>query len=140
MGSSQMNGLANAVSAKADITTRKSANTPANTAIGAAVTEVLNVVEEEGETTGITTMAKVTDTETQRVKTKDSDDQKAKTKPTGKQLTDKEPRENHSESKQTETKEEKAPPTRAPMIPITGAIAFHRTMTEGIPTLGEATE
>ena len=137
MDSSQMNGLANAVSARADIITRKNASTPASTVTCAAATEVQNVVEEEEEKIGITAMAKMTDTET---KTKDSDDQKAKTKPTGKQLTDKEPRENHSESKQTETMEEKAPPTRAPMIPIIGAIAFHRTMTEGLPPLGEATE
>ena len=46
MDSSQMNGLANAVSAKADIITRKNANIPVNTAICAAVTEVLNAVEE----------------------------------------------------------------------------------------------
>ena len=137
MDSNQMNGAANVACVRADITTRRSASTPASTVICAAATEVQNVVEEEEKTTGITTMAKVTDTET---KTKDSDDQKARIKLTEKQLTDKEPRENHSESKQTETMEEKAPPTRAPMIPIIGAIAFHRTMTEGIPTLGEATE
>ena len=118
MGSNQMNGLANAACVKADIITRRSASTPASTVICAAATEAQNVVEEEGETTGITTMAKVTDTETQRVKTKDSDDQKARIKLTEKQPTDKEPRENHSESKQTETMEEKAPPTRAPMKPI----------------------
>ena len=52
MGSSQMNGLANAVSARADIITRKNANIPVNTAICAAVTEVLNVVE-EGEKLGL---------------------------------------------------------------------------------------
>ena len=137
MGSNQMNGAANAACVRAGIITRRSANTPASTVICAATTEVQNFVEEEEKTTGTTTMAKVTDTET---KTKDSDNQKATTKLTEKQLTDKEPRENHSESKQTETMEEKAPPTRAPMIPIIGAIAFHRTMTEGIPTLGEATE
>ena len=95
MGSSQMNGLANAVSAKADITTRKSANIPVNTAICAAVTEVLNVVEEEEKTTGITIMANMTDTETQKVRTRDSGDQKAKTNPTKDQPTDKEPRESH---------------------------------------------
>ena len=140
MDSNQMNGAANVAYAKADIITRRNASTPASTVTCAAATEVQNVVEEEEKTTGITTMAKVTDTETQRVKTKDSDDQKARIKLTEKQLTDKEPRENHSESKQTETMEEKAPPTRVPMIPITGAIASHRTMTEGTPTPGEATE
>ena len=93
MDSNQMNGLANAACVKADIITRKSANTPANTAICAAVTEVLNVVEEEK--TGITIMAIMTDTETQKVKTKDSGDQKAKTNPTKDQPTDREPRENH---------------------------------------------
>ena len=62
MGSNQMNGLANAASVKADIITRKSANIPANTAICAAVTEVLNVVEEEEKTTGITIRANMTDT------------------------------------------------------------------------------
>ena len=136
MDSNPMNGAANVAYAKADIITRRNASTPASTVTCAAATEVQNVVEEE-EKIGITAMAKMTDTET---KTKDSDDQKARTKPTEKQLTDKEPRENHSESKQTETMEEKAPPTRVPMIPITGAIASHRTMTEEIPTPGEATE
>ena len=77
MDSSQMNGLANAVSARADIITRKNANIPVNTAICAAVTEVLNVVEEEERTTGITIMAKMTDTETQKVRTRDLGDQKA---------------------------------------------------------------
>ena len=140
MDSNQMNGAGNVACVRADITTRRSASTPASTVICAAATEAQNVVEEEGETTGITTMAKATDTETQRVKTKDSDDQKARIKLTEKQLTDKEPRENHSESKQTETMEEKAPLTRAPMIPIIGAISIHRTMTEEIPIPGEATE
>ena len=137
MDSNPMNGAANVDYAKADIITRRNVSIPVSTVTCAAATEVQNVVEEEEEKIGITAMAKMTDTET---KTKDSDDQKAKTKPTGKQLTDKEPRENHSESKQTETMEEKAPPTRAPMIPIIGAIAIHLTMTEEIPILGEATE
>ena len=140
MDSNQLNGAANVACVRADITTRRSASTPASTVICAAATEAQNVVEEEGETTGITTMAKVTDTETQRVKTKDSDDQKAKIKLTENRPTDKEPRENHSESKQTETMEEKAPLTRAPMIPIIGAIAIHPIMTEEIQTPGEATE
>ena len=95
MGSNQMNGLANAACVKADIITRKSANTPVNTAICAAVTEVLNVVEEEEKTTVITIMANMTDTETQKVRTRDSGDQKAKTNPTKDQPTGKEPRENH---------------------------------------------
>ena len=90
MDSNLMNGAANVDYAKADIITRKNASTPVSTVTCAAATEVQNVVEEE-ERTGITTMAKMTDTET---KTKDSDDRKATTKPTGKQLTDKEPREN----------------------------------------------
>ena len=94
MGSNQMNGAANAACVKADIITRQSANTPASTAICAAATEVLNVVE-EGERTGITIMAIMTDTETQKVRTKDSGDQKAKTKPTKDQPTGKEPRESH---------------------------------------------
>ena len=93
MGSNQMNGAANAACVKADIITRKSANTPVNTAICAAVTEVLNVVEEEK--TGITIMAIMTDTETQKVKTRDSGDQKAKTNPTKDQPTGKVPRESH---------------------------------------------
>ena len=126
MDSNQMNGAANVACVKADIITRRSASTPASTVTCAAATEVQNVVEEEEKTTGITTMAKVTDTET---KTKDSDDQKARIKLTEKQLTDKEPRENHSESKQTETMEEKAPPTQAPMIPVIGVIATHPNMT-----------
>ena len=129
MDSNQMNGAANVACVRADITTRRSANTPASTVICAAATEAQNVVEEEGETTGITTMAKVTDTKTQRVKTKDSDDQKARTKLTEKQLTDKEPRENLSESKQTETMEEKALLTQVLMIPIIGVIAIHPIMT-----------
>ena len=95
MGSNQMNGAANAVCVRAGITTRKSANTPASTVICAAATEALNVVEEEERTTGITTMARMTDTETQRFKTRDSEDQKAKINPTKKQPTDREPRENH---------------------------------------------
>ena len=78
----------------------------------------------------------MTDTET---KTKDSEGQRATTKPTRKQLTDREPQENHSESKQI-AMEETAPPTRAPMIPITGATVSHLTMTEGILTPEEATE
>ena len=95
MGSNQMNGAANAACVRAGITTRKSANIPVNTAICAAVTEVLNVVEEEERTTGITIMAKMTDTETQKVRTRDLGDQKAKTNPTKDQPTDREPRENH---------------------------------------------
>ena len=78
MGSSQMNGLANAVSAKADIITRKNANILVSTAICVAVTEVLNVAEEEERTTGITIMAKMTDTETQKVRTRDLGDQQNK--------------------------------------------------------------
>ena len=95
MGSSQMNGLANAGSARADIITRKNANIPVNTATCAAVTEVLNAVEEGEKTTGITIMAIMTDTETQKVRTKDSGDQKAKTNLTKDQATGKEPRESH---------------------------------------------
>ena len=137
MDSNPMNGAANVAYAKADIITRKNASTPASTVTCAAATEVQNVVEEEEEKIGITAMAKMTDTET---KTKDSDDQKAKIKLTGKQLTDKEPRENHSESKQTETMEEKALPTQVLMIPIIGVIAIHPIMTGEIQTPGEATE
>ena len=95
MGSNQMNGLANAACVKADIITRKSANIPVNTAICAAVTEVLNAVEEGEKTTGITIMAIMTDTETQKVKTRDLGDQKAKTKHTKGQPTSKELRESH---------------------------------------------
>ena len=95
MGSNQMNGAANAACVKVDIITRKNANTPASTVICAAATEVLNVVEEEGRTTGITIMARMTDTETQKVRTRDSEDQKVKTNPTKKQPTYREPRENH---------------------------------------------
>ena len=65
MDSNQMNGAANVACVKADITTRRSASTPASTVICAAATEVQNVVEEEEKTTGTTTLAKVTDTETQ---------------------------------------------------------------------------
>ena len=78
MGSNQMNGAANAACVKADIITRKSANTPVSTAICAAATEFLNVVEEEERTTGITIMAKMTDTETQKVRTRDLGDQQNK--------------------------------------------------------------
>ena len=95
MDSNQMNGLANAACVKADIITRKSANTPVNTAICAAVTEVLNVAEEEERTTGIIIIAKMTDTETQKVRTRDLGDQKAKTNPTKDQPTDREPQESH---------------------------------------------
>ena len=132
-----MTGLANAVSAKADIITRKNVSILAGTVTCVAATKAQNAVEEEEKETGTTAMVKMKDTET-----RNSEDQRATTKPTRKHLTDKEPQENHSESKQTETMEEKAPPTRTrvPMIPITGAIASHRTMTEGIPTLGEASE
>ena len=92
MDSSRMTGLANAVSVKADIITRKNANILVNTATCVAVTKALNVAE-EGEKIGITTMAIMTDTETQKVRTKDSGDQKAKTKPTKDQPTGKVPRE-----------------------------------------------
>ena len=96
MGSNQMNGLANAACVKADIITRRSASTPASTVICAAATEALNVVEEEEKTTGITIMANMTDTETQKVKTRDSGDQKARTKHhTKDHQTDKELLENH---------------------------------------------
>ena len=137
MDSNPMSGAANVDYAKADIITRRNVSIPASTVTCVVATEAQNAVEEEEEETGTTAMVKMKDTET---KTKDSEDQRATTKPTRKHLTDKEPQENHSESKQTETMEEKAPPTRAPMIPIIGAIAIHQTMTEEIPTLGEATE
>ena len=80
MDSNPMNGAANVAYAKADIITRKNASTPASTVTCAAATEVQNVVEEE-EKIEITTMAKMTDTET---RTKDLDDQKATTKLTEK--------------------------------------------------------
>ena len=137
MDSNPMNGAANVDYAKADIITRRNVSILAGTVTCVAATKAQNAVEEEEEETGTTAMVKMKDTET---KTRNSEDQRATTKPTRKHLTDREPQENHSESKQTETMEEKAPPTRVPMIPITGAIAFHRIMTEGIPTLGEATE
>ena len=137
MDSNPMNGAANVDYAKADIITRRNVSILASTVTCVAATEAQNAVEEEEEETGTTAMVKMKDTET---KTKDSEGQRATTKPTRKQLTDREPQENHSESKQTETMEEKVPPTPVPMIPITGAIASHRTMTEGIPTPGEATE
>ena len=73
MDSNPMNGAA-------DIITRKNVSTPASTVTCAAATEVQNVVEEE-EKIEITTMAKMTDTET---RTKDLDDQKATTKLTEK--------------------------------------------------------
>ena len=95
MDSNPMNGAANVDYAKADIITRKNANILVNTAICAAVTEVLNAVEEGEKTTGITIMAIMTDTETQKVKTRDSGDQKAKTNPTKDQPTGKELWENH---------------------------------------------
>ena len=94
MDSGRMTGLANAASAKADTTTRKNANILASTATCVAVTEALNVAE-EGEKIGNTTMAIMTDTETQKVRIKDSGDQKAKTKLTKDQPTGKEPRESH---------------------------------------------
>ena len=132
-----MSGAANADYVKANIITRRNVSILVDTATCVAATKAQSVVEEEEEETGTPAMGKMKDTET---KTRNSEDQRATTKPTRKHLTDREPQENHSESKQTETMEEKAPPTRVPMIPITGAIASHRTMTEGIPTLGEATE
>ena len=137
MVSNPMNGAANVDYAKADIITRRNVSIRASTVTCVAATEAQNAVEEEEEETGTTAMVKMKDTET---KTRNSEDQRATTKPTRKHLTDKEPQENHSESKQTETMEEKAPPTRVPMIPTTGAIASHRTMTEEIPTPGGATE
>ena len=137
MDSNPMSGAVNVDYAKANIITRRNVSILADTATCVAATKAQNVVEEEEEETGTTAMVKMKDTET---KTKDSEGQRATTKPTRKQLTDREPQENHSESKQTETMEEKAPPTRVPMIPITGAIASHRTMTEGIPTPEEATD
>ena len=137
MDSNQMNGAANVDYAKADIITRRNVSILADTATCVAATKAQNAVEEEEEETGTTAMVKMKDTET---KTRNSEDQRATTKPTRKHLTDKEPQENHSESKQTETMEERAPPTRVPMIPITGAIASHQTMKGGIQTREEATE
>ena len=137
MDSNPMNGAANVDYAKADIITRRNVSIRASTVTCVAATEAQNAVEEEEEETGITTTAKTKDTET---KTKNSDGQKAKTKPTRRQLTDREPQENHFESKQTGIMEEKAHPTRVPMIPITGAIASHQTMKGGIQTREEATE
>ena len=131
-----MSGAANADYAKADIITRRNASILADTVTCVAATKAQNAVEEEEEETGTTAMVKMKDTET---KTRNSEDQRATTKPTRKHLTDKEPQENHSESKQT-AMEETAPPTRVPMIPITGAIVSHLTMTEGTLTPEEATE
>ena len=136
MDSNPMNGAANVDYAKADIITRRNVSILASTVTCVAATEAQNAVEEEEEETGTTAMVKMKDTET---KTRNSEDQRATTKPTRKHLTDKEPQENHSESKQT-AMEEKAPPTRVPMIPITGAIVSHLTMTEEILTPEEATE
>ena len=136
MDSNPMNGAANVDYAKADIITRRNVSILASTVTCVAATEAQNAVEEEEEETGTTAMVKMKDTET---KTRNSEDQRATTKPTRKHLTDKEPQENHSESKQT-AMEETAPPTRAPMIPITGVIASHLTMTEEILTPEEATE
>ena len=136
MDSNPMNGAANVDYAKADIITRRNASIRAGIATCVAATKAQNAVEEEEEETGTTAMVKMKDTET---KTRNSEDQRATTKPTRKHLTDKEPQENHSESKQT-AMEETAPPTPAPMIPITGAIVSHLTMTEEILTPEEATE
>ena len=137
MDSNPMNGAANVDYAKADIITRRNASIRAGIATCVGATKAQNAVEEEEEETGITATVKTKDTET---KTRNSEGQRAKTKPTRRQLTDREPQENHSESKQTETMEEKAPPTRVPMIPITGAIVSHLTITEEILTPEEATE
>ena len=137
MASNPMNGAASVDYAKADIITRRNASICADTATCVAATKAQNAVEEEEEETGTTATAKTKDTET---KTRNSEGQRAKTKPTRRQLTDREPQENHFESKQTGTMEEKAHPTRVPMIPITGAIASHQTMKGGIQTREEATE
>ena len=126
MVSNPMNGAANVDYAKADIITRRNASIRAGTATCVAATKAQNAVEEEEEETGTTAMVKMKDTET---KTRNSEGQRATTKPTRRQLTDREPQENHSESKQTETMEEKAPPTQAPMIPVIGVIATHPNMT-----------
>ena len=131
-----MRGAKNADCVKANIITRRNVSILVDTATCVAATKAQSVVEEEEEETGTTAMVKMKDTET---KTRNSEDQRATTKPTRKHLTDKEPQENHSESKQT-AMEETAPPTPAPMIPITGAIVSHLTMTEGILTPEEATE
>ena len=137
MDSNPMNGAANVDYAKADIITRRNVSIRASTVTCVAATEAQNAVEEEEEETGTTAMVRMKDTET---KTRNSEGQRAKTKPTRRQLTDREPQENHFESKQTGTMEEKAHPTRVPMIPITGAIASHQTMKGGIQTREEATE
>ena len=94
MDSGRMTGLANAVSAKADIITRKNANILVSTATCVAVTEALNVAE-EGEKIGSTTMVIMTDTGTQKVRIKDLGDRKVKTKHTKGQPTGKELRESH---------------------------------------------
>ena len=137
MDSNPMNGAANVDYAKADIITRRNASIRAGIATCVAATKAQNAVEEEEEETGITATVKTKNTET---KTRNSEGQRAKTKPTRRQLTDREPQGSHFGSKQTGTMEEKAHPTRVPMIPITGAIASHQTMKGGIQTREEATE
>ena len=136
MDSNPMSGAANVDYAKANIITRRNVSILADTATCVAATKAQSVVEEEEEETGTTAMVRMKDTET---KTRNSEDQRATTKPTRKHLTDKEPQENHSESKQT-AMEEKAPPTPVPMTPITGATVSHLTITEGTLTPEEATE
>ena len=130
-----MNGVGNADFAMASITTKKNVHIPVETATSVVVIRPPSAGEEDAKKgTGTTTLDRMKDTET---KTKDSDDQKDRTKLTEKQLTDKEPRENHSESKQTETMEEKALLTQVLMIPIIGVIAIHPIMTGETQTPGE---
>ena len=114
MDSNPMNGAANVDYANADIITRRNVSIRASTVTCVAATEAQNAVKEEEEETGTTAMVKMKDTET---KTRNSEDQRATTKPTRKHLTDKEPQENHSESKQT-AMEETAPPRECPHVMI----------------------
>ena len=89
-----MTGPANAISAEADTTTRKNANTHASIVTFVAAIEALSAAEEE-EKIGNTTRDTKTGTGIKKARTKDSGDQKAKTKPTKDQPTGKEPQESH---------------------------------------------
>ena len=83
-----MNGVVNADFVKANITTKKNASIPVDTATSVAVIRALSVVEEDlKEKTGTTILDRTKDTET---KIKNSGDQRAMTNPTRKQVREKE--------------------------------------------------
>ena len=83
-----MNGVVNADFVMANITTKRNASIPVDTATSVAVIRAPSVVEEDlKEKTGTTILDKTKDTET---KIKNSGDQRVMTKPTRKQAREKE--------------------------------------------------